>query len=184
MAILKGGVIAISVGNLLCQKLRIPHYQRPYSWEPATALQLLDDIREAMEDSDLHNVPYVLGAVILHNTSQSLDVVDGQQRLLTLHLILLLLTHAEESTQHADVDNPIGRVRLALRQRITALQEHQRDALSEFIRNRCELIRIETDDVDEAFRVFDSQNYRGKPLAPIIFSRHTICARWVTNLTP
>ena len=166
MAILKGGVIAISVGNLLCQKLRIPHYQRPYSWEPATALQLLDDIREAMEDSDLHDVPYVLGAVILHNTSQSLDVVDGQQRLLTLHLILLLLTHAEESTQHADVDNPIGRVRLALRQRITALQEHQRDALSEFIRNRCELIRIETDDVDEAFRVFDSQNYRGKPLAP------------------
>lgn len=27
-------------------------------------------------------------------------------------------------------------------------------------------MRIVTDDIDEAFRVFDSQNYRGKPLAP------------------
>ena len=166
MAILKGGVIAISVGNLLSQNLRIPHYQRPYSWEPATALQLFDDIWEAMDDSDRHDVPYVLGAVILHKTSQSLDIVDGQQRLLTLRLILLLLKHAEDATHHAEVDNPIGRVRLALQQKITALQKQQRDVLAEFIRNRCELIRIETDDVDEAFRVFDSQNYRGKPLAP------------------
>ena len=29
-----------------------------------------------------------------------------------------------------------------------------------------ELIRVETDDADEAFRVFDSQNYRGKALLP------------------
>jgi hypothetical protein len=38
--------------------------------------------------------------------------------------------------------------------------------LAAFIRGRCEVIRVETDDADEAFRVFDSQNYRGKALLP------------------
>ena len=39
-------------------------------------------------------------------------------------------------------------------------------AIAEFIRASCELIRVETNDPDEAFRVFDSQNYRGKALMP------------------
>lgn len=165
MAILKGDVSATTVGNLLGQNLRIPHYQRPYSWGSVTALQLLDDIQEAMTD-ERHDVPYVLGAVILHKTCQSLDVVDGQQRLLTLRMILLLLEAAEDSTHHDYADNPIGRVRAALHRHIDALQREHRGKLAQFIRDRCELVCVETDDIDEAFRVFDSQNYRGKPLAP------------------
>lgn len=39
-------------------------------------------------------------------------------------------------------------------------------ALRQFINTRCHLVRVETDDVDEAFRVFDSQNYRGLTLKP------------------
>jgi uncharacterized protein with ParB-like and HNH nuclease domain len=46
------GVRAVTVGDLLVEELRIPPYQRPYSWEPATALQLLDDIREAYRSRD------------------------------------------------------------------------------------------------------------------------------------
>jgi len=166
VAIISDGVSAIKIGNLLGQNLRIPHYQRPYSWEPATALQLLDDIQGAMKDRGRHDVPYVLGAVILHNTGQSLDVVDGQQRLLTLRMILLLLEPAEVFTHFDQADNPIGRVRMALRQQINTLQKNERINLAQFIRERCVLVRVETDDIDEAFRVFDSQNYRGKPLAP------------------
>ena len=41
------GVREVTVDELLLEDLRIPPYQRPYSWEPATALQLLDDIRKA-----------------------------------------------------------------------------------------------------------------------------------------
>lgn len=166
VTIREGGVSAITVGKLLGQDLRIPHYQRPYSWEPATALQLLDDIQEAMKDRERRDVPYVMGAVILHNTCRSLDVVDGQQRLLTLHMILLLLATADDSKHRDHAINPISRVRTALRRHIDALQIRYRQELALFIRDRCELVRVETDDVDEAFRVFDSQNYRGKPLAP------------------
>lgn len=166
MAILEGNVSGITVGQLLSQNLRIPNYQRPYSWEPATALQLLDDIREAMKDRKRHDVPYVLGTIILHSTGQSLDVVDGQQRLLTLRMILLLLEPIEDSTYRDPEANQIGRVRTALRQHIGSLNIEHRSELPRFIRERCQLVRVETDDVDEAFRVFDSQNYRGKPLAP------------------
>jgi hypothetical protein len=45
LAIREDSVSAVRVGELLEQNLQIPGYQRPYSWEPATALQLLDDIR-------------------------------------------------------------------------------------------------------------------------------------------
>lgn len=166
MTILKSGISPITVGDLLKQDLRIPHYQRPYSWEPATALQLLDDIQGAMIDRERNGVPYVLGAVILHKSDTSLDVVDGQQRLLTLRMILLLLEAPDEFGHHEYAENPIGRVLRELRLNIGGAPIVDRSALARFIRERCELVRVETDDVDEAFRVFDSQNYRGKPLAP------------------
>ncbi len=50
MTINKSGVKAIAVGELLREELRIPHYQRPYSWEPPTALRLLDDVEVRHDD--------------------------------------------------------------------------------------------------------------------------------------
>jgi len=160
-------VKAQAVGLLLAENLNIPHYQRPYSWRAETAVQLLDDIRHAMSDTAQQDVPYVLGAVILHDTgSGGFDVVDGQQRLITLHLILDLLSGASGMPFTAIADNPIGQVHTALQRQIHPLSGEQRSALGRFIREKCEFVRVVTDDIDEAFRVFDSQNYRGKPLAP------------------
>ena len=166
MTISRSGVDAVTAGDLLGRNLRIPPYQRPYSWAPATALQLLDDIQDAMADHERRDVSYVLGAVILHRTASGLDVVDGQQRLLTLHMILLFLDEAGPCTHGLHPDNPVGRVRGAIGRHTGALSPDQRSGLAGFIRNRCELVSVETDDLDEAFRVFDSQNYRGKALAP------------------
>ena len=45
MAITRVG--EVSVGDLLEADLRIPDYQRAYSWGPRTGLQLLDDIAAA-----------------------------------------------------------------------------------------------------------------------------------------
>lgn len=96
MAINKvNGVSAVTVEELLKQDLRIPNYQRPYSWEVLTALQLVDDVAEALRDPLRHDVPYVLGAVILHQEGGYLHIVDGQQRLLTLRMILALLDTAQ-----------------------------------------------------------------------------------------
>lgn len=81
------GVSAVTVDELLKQGLRIPNYQRPYSWEVSTALQLVDDLSEALRETERKDIPYVLGAIILHDDGEYLNVVDGQQRLLTLRMI-------------------------------------------------------------------------------------------------
>ncbi|WP_291511632.1 DUF262 domain-containing protein [Acidithiobacillus sp.] len=183
MTIEKKGVRTSTVGELLEEHLQIPSYQRPYSWWPETALQLLDDLRDAAQQRD--KVSYVLGAVILHHDGKMLNVVDGQQRLLTLRILLDLL---ENQNAYEDLTNPPGkdtppivRVIKDLKREIKCSAENaQADAttqsganqanenkkLADFIKHKCQMIRIETDDIDEAFRVFDSQNYRGKPLAP------------------
>lgn len=174
------GVRVVTAGELLDEGLTIPSYQRPYSWEPATALQLFDDIREAFraEEALPHAAQtrwpsYVLGAVILYrdNENVQIHVVDGQQRLLTLTMLLDVLD--ESSGGHTEVlpiaqEDPaarVVRVRAALAGRVKHMEEPAK-AFAGFIRSNCEIIRVETDDPDEAFRVFDSQNYRGKPLLP------------------
>lgn len=165
MTIQAAGVSAISVGDLLEQNLRIPEYQRPYSWRPATALQLLDDLRDAQGSKV--QTPYVLGAVILHAREGWLDVVDGQQRLLTLRMIFAILESDNTlALDKAADNNPVKLVWRALEQKLVRLETEKKKELLVFIQTRCQLVRIVTDDVDEAFRVFDSQNYRGKPLAP------------------
>jgi hypothetical protein len=167
------GVRRVSVGELLSEALWIPPYQRPYSWHPGTALQLLDDIRLAFRaDVRAGEASYVLGAVILHRDGETLNVVDGQQRLLTLTMLLDILdVAAAGSDAHIPagaIEDPAAPVVVA-RQRLTSrvkLMEDDPEHLAAFVREGCELIRVETDDADEAFRVFDSQNYRGKALLP------------------
>lgn len=163
MAIKEAGVSAVSVGALLAQKLRIPEYQRPYRWQPETALQLVDDLRQAQARDE--DVPYVLGAVILHECDGWLDVVDGQQRLLTLRMVMAVL-QCHNLLPDRQNKAPVCLVWQALQHRLAALEDAEKESLLNFISNRCQLVRVVTDDVDEAFRVFDSQNYRGKPLAP------------------
>ena len=160
-----GGVSAVTVDELLKQGLRIPNYQRPYSWEVSTALQLVGDLREALQDTKRKDVPYVLGAIILHEDGEHLNVVDGQQRLLTLRMILAILDPINHQILvSGNSDTPVALVWVELQKRLSQLED--KTEFLEFICHKCQLVRIVTDDIDEAFRVFDSQNYRGKPLAP------------------
>nr|WP_283771345.1 DUF262 domain-containing protein [Acidovorax sp. CCYZU-2555] len=149
---------------MLDQAMNIPAYQRPYSWTPAMALQLVDDLKEAQASKP--ETAYVLGAVILHQRNGMFDVVDGQQRLLTLRMILLLLK--PDGTLSIDEKNetPVVQVWRELARALARLDSEKKSSLLQFINTRCQVVRIVTDDLDEAFRVFDSQNYRGKPLAP------------------
>ena len=69
----------------------IPEYQRPYTWGVEHAVQLLVDLQEALE-RDLDE-PYFLGSIVLVKDAQSprAEVIDGQQRLVTLTLLLAVL---------------------------------------------------------------------------------------------
>ena len=83
-----------TVGDLLGPgrtPLRIPDFQRPYSWTPQHARQLVTDIAAAQKRRP--DQPYIMGTMILLRRPQEehFEVVDGQQRLLTLHMLRTLL---------------------------------------------------------------------------------------------
>lgn len=159
------------VGELLQRDLRVPPYQRPYRWHTQTAQALLDDVWRAFREAP--DVEYALGSVILYRDSEGYEIVDGQQRLITLTLLLTLLRGGElpaldvAAGDSLDDAPPIVRVyahlRTAVRLQVPA---DAREALAGFVEQYCALVQVVTDDEDEAFRFFDSQNYRGKALKP------------------
>ena len=67
--------------NLLNLSLKIPDYQRIYCWNEKNVLRLLDDIFNAFDE-------YRLGTLILQRNEANFDIIDGQQRLVTLSLLL------------------------------------------------------------------------------------------------
>lgn len=77
----------------------IPPYQRSYSWTTKEVGQLLEDVTAAagIEDEGLASPDYFFGTILLLDPNVpgcgglSLDVVDGQQRLLTISLLARVL---------------------------------------------------------------------------------------------
>ena len=64
--------------------LRIPEYQRIYCWEEKNVYRLLEDVFDLSNKSK-----YYLGNIILQEVENNFyDIIDGQQRLVTLSLIL------------------------------------------------------------------------------------------------
>ena len=91
-------------------KYIIPSYQRPYSWGEKECSELWDDLNFRFEDRNSDG--YFLGNIVLAKSKSNLDieVIDGQQRLLTLIIILKVLylikfnRDLEESIWHIDRD--------------------------------------------------------------------------------
>ena len=72
----------INLKQLLELPLSIPDYQRPYTWSEKNVVQLLDDVIEFSKYPE-----YRMGTIILHKNNGNLEIVDGQQRIMTSLLI-------------------------------------------------------------------------------------------------
>ncbi|WP_435125568.1 DUF262 domain-containing protein [Micromonospora tulbaghiae] len=82
----------------------IPHYQRPYAWGTEQALQLLDDLEDALVRDAAE--PYFLGSLVLVKPDENApraEVIDGQQRLTTLSILLAVLRDLAENDEVAVV---------------------------------------------------------------------------------
>jgi len=69
----------------------IPEYQRPYSWTKETCYQLYTDITSSF----LNGEDYFVGNIIMARSKKDRkhpNIVDGQQRLITLWLFMKILT--------------------------------------------------------------------------------------------
>ncbi|HEX8998164.1 MAG TPA: DUF262 domain-containing HNH endonuclease family protein [Ktedonobacterales bacterium] len=73
----------------------VPPYQRPYAWTTEHASELYDDLLGYLGDSDASVEelnPYFLGSIVLIKGDRpEAQIVDGQQRLITLTILLAAL---------------------------------------------------------------------------------------------
>jgi Protein of unknown function DUF262/Protein of unknown function (DUF1524) len=86
-----------SVGEIFSERYAfvVPPYQRQYAWKQEHAGELLDDLLQALGEGDApldEQDPYFLGSIVLiERGRQEYEIVDGQQRLITLTILLAVL---------------------------------------------------------------------------------------------
>lgn len=155
----------LSLSAILHLAINIPTYQRIYCWEEKNVRRLLDDVMHGGHT-------YRMGTIILHRHDGVFDIIDGQQRLVTLSLILRKLGCKV---------SPLLNVRFnsAEANRYVA---YNRSIIDEYIdRNvigsRRDLVRrlldglefsvlfLNTDNIDLAYTFFSNENSRGKALS-------------------
>lgn len=161
------------VGELLKEEgLRIPSYQRPYKWNRKHIRNLFYDLRDAMGKKE-----YQIGSVILHE-NDGYDIVDGQQRLISISLFLHLLDDLEnykgaKQLLSAAVFGELSCYHASENynewENLTQLVgENQAKDICNFLLENCSVsvITMPQERLSEAFQLFDSQNNRGKSLEP------------------
>ena len=63
----------------------VPLYQRNFAWQEPQIQQLIQDIYDHCHDNDTHY--YIGSLVVIQRADGIYEVIDGQQRLTTLHLL-------------------------------------------------------------------------------------------------
>lgn len=168
MALIQDELKITKLKDLLDMKLALPSYQRPYSWSVKSTNTLFIDTYEAFKDRINE---YRLGSVILHKEcSGKYNIVDGQQRLTTLSILLYCLDYDNQSLlkeKYSKLSNDVIVTNFAvLSKRTKELNYDEREKYKHYLVNQCTMVQIVTDSEQEAFQFFDSQNSRGKELAP------------------
>lgn len=172
-----------SVFTLLQDRaLTIPTYQRPYKWTHRHIQQLFSDIRTHGDKS-----AYRLGTIVLHQEGDRKNIVDGQQRTISLLLTVraLIARNRTRPLEHAGLQQQLQVLEADMMDPAFSSaisQQHIRSNYEEIVRivsrpdftpahidfllNRCEVVTVMLGNVSEAFQFFDSQNARGRDLEP------------------
>jgi hypothetical protein len=163
-----------SIGDLPFERFVIPPYQRPYKWGVNSVNQLINDI---ITFSESGTSEYRLGTLVLHQQGQELYIVDGQQRTITLILLLSELRKTfKDLFNDIDLDKFLDKEqfhestsRFHLRENMNAIRFRLTEFTEkhvQFLLKNCKFVIITLFDISEAFQFFDSQNSRGKELEP------------------
>lgn len=164
-----------SINELLHMEIDIPDYQRPYKWTIQNIEELLGDIDTAINDAGNYRTPfkYRIGTIILHENDRGIfDVVDGQQRIISLLLIKQCIEPAFKSpifkkqfTNKVTQTN-IHNNYMFIREWFSLKNDDDKKNFIHAFDEILEVVIVSVEKVSEAFQLFDSQNTRGKALDP------------------
>lgn len=148
--------------------ISVPEYQRPYRWDVDKAGELLDDFEEFFITQKNTNLEYYMGSVLFFNNTEKeeLEIIDGQQRITTLILLQYVLEGKLKPNQNLRYNSHISfhnirEIKNYFSQRIDLLEKLK---VLNFL-DKLRLTIIISDNEDNAFAFFDSQNNRGISLS-------------------
>lgn len=151
--------------------LTIPNYQRIYCWEERHVKCLLDDVFEHIVSAG--DTPYRLGTLILHAHDGHYDIIDGQQRLITLALLLstlgiktsLLKEKLTSKQSKAYVAYNKHLIQQYVDRRIPQASKRIEQAESLLQRIEWSVLILQNTSIDLAYTFFSHQNSRGVALS-------------------
>lgn len=96
-------VSARRAGELIMNnRFRIPSFQRGYAWKRGEVTDLWNDLSESAGKGS-----YFLGLVILTSKDGKMEVIDGQQRLVTLTLLAKAISNKARRLKYDDIAESI-----------------------------------------------------------------------------
>lgn len=181
-------VATLRLRELVERPLAIPDYQRRYCWGPEQVASLLADIQQQFQPAEATSplAPLFLGTIILHQepaeiTGTKDHLVDGQQRCLTLVLLLHALGKNEplavKQLLQAEFPDSQSQQNLAANfQQIGRYltTEPGKGLQIDKLLDKLQFVVISISSIDQAFAFFDSQNTSGKRLSDfdLLKARH------------
>ena len=173
----------IKVYKLADKKIAIPIFQRFYSWNEKHIAPLIADLTECLYDrKDIFLLDF-----ICYEEDDVIKLADGQQRLVTLNLLIKVINEHTDSRLYTvepfdifydNVENnkkyqqainnymcaPFKKVYIRL---TDFVKEHEEDIpkIIEAIQNRIYIYMVKTSSPDDAYAVFTQINTGGKPLS-------------------
>lgn len=86
-------------------KLRVPFFQRPYSWKKAEQIQFFDDLIR-IHDEKIEN--YFIGSLFFQGEDSDSIIIDGQQRLTTITIFIAVIRDIlkeNNDERYSDIEN-------------------------------------------------------------------------------
>lgn len=150
----------VTLEELFDVPLQIPDYQRIYCWDKRNVEQLFLDVFEAADT-------YHLGTIIIHKHDEAYDIVDGQQRLVTLTLLMEALQYEyclpllKQRFLSEQAKNYIAYNKYLCKQFVSS---YNLDPYH-IVKNICfNVLVINSENFELAYTFFSNENSRGKSL--------------------
>lgn len=146
--------------------LTLPDYQREYCWEDKNIIDLWHNLKNIQAGNPFH-----LGTIILHDYKNKYDIIDGQQRLITLSIILLALGYKKHlplltaSYESAEAQEHIANCKYIV-QTLVAKEKNIAELVNVLSKNiSFSVLTVNEANLDLAYTFFSNQNSKGVPLS-------------------
>ena len=149
-------VESITFSELLQYNLKIPEYQRPYTWTFKEINKLQFQFIEHQEREETDKPNFYLGSIVLHKDGEKYNIIDGQQRITTMQILDLI---KNQNTFNISYTHPISFNRIK-----ENFEFYKDKELSFPCLGSINVTVVITDSEDIAYNFFETLNTGGKRL--------------------